>query len=376
MNTAARISAALGCVQSLNKKDTAWLISELRQLPDWNSVSSTTVIQHELFRKAEEQRNAFFGRQVYIRGLLEISSYCRRDCYYCGLRRSNQKAKRYRLKEEDILSCCSAAYEMGIRTFVLQGGEDPDLTEMLICRIAGNIKNRYPDTALTLSLGEWPRSTLLAFYNAGADRYLLRHESASQEHYCVLHPHAQRLENRKRCLSDLMDIGFQTGAGFMTGSPGQGPEELAEDLLFIKELHPHMAGIGPFIPHRDTPFKDEPPGDIRTVLIMLSLTRLMLPDILLPSTTALGSIHPAGQLLGLAAGANVVMPNISPNETREQYELYNGKKSWGTESAEGLSSLCAALTGAGFIPDFSKGNSPRERHSPWENHSPRGSVNA
>ena len=287
-----------------------------------------------LQKTAEKVRQANYGKDIYIRGLIEISSYCKNDCYYCGLRRSNKNADRYRLTKEQILDCCKTGYGLGFRTFVLQGGEDKFFTDDVVCDIVKSIKNLYPDCAVTLSLGERSKESYQAFYNAGADRYLLRHETANSNHYAKLHPADLTLENRKNCLYNLKEIGFQTGCGFMVGSPYQTDENIVEDLLFIKELQPQMVGIGPFISHKDTPFKDMKNGTLEKTLKLLAIIRLMLPKVLLPSTTALGTIHPTGRELGILWGGNVVMPNLSPTDVRKKYMLYDNKISTGDEAAE------------------------------------------
>ena len=274
-------------------------------------------------RLARGVRQKIYGDQVYIRGLIEFTSYCRNDCYYCGLRRSNHAAQRYRLTEEDILSCCQQGYELGFRTFVLQGGEDGYFTGERLAGLVRHIKKQYPDCALTLSVGERTEEEYRAFWKAGADRYLLRHETADETHYRILHPEPLSLQHRKDCLRTLKKLGFQTGAGFMVGSPGQTAETLAEDFLFLKELDPEMVGIGPFISHKDTPFRSREDGTLEDTLFYLALVRLMLPRALLPATTALGTIAPDGRELGILSGANVVMPNLSPLSVRKKYMLYD-----------------------------------------------------
>ena len=269
-------------------------------------------------RLARGVRQKIYGDQVYIRGLIEFTSYCRNDCYYCGLRRSNHAAQRYRLTEEDILSCCQQGYELGFRTFVLQGGEDGYFTGERLAGLVRHIKKQYPDCALTLSVGERTEEEYRAFWKAGADRYLLRHETADETHYRILHPEPLSLQHRKDCLRTLKKLGFQTGAGFMVGSPGQTAETLAEDFLFLKELDPEMVGIGPFISHKDTPFRSREDGTLEDTLFYLALVRLMLPRALLPATTALGTIAPDGRELGILSGANVVMPNLSPLSVRKK----------------------------------------------------------
>lgn len=300
------------------------------------------------FEKARKAAHKNFGNRVYIRGLIEISNYCKNDCLYCGIRKSNCKADRYRLDEEDILSCCYTGYQLGFRTFVLQGGEDPFFNDRVLVELISKIKQSYPDCAVTLSLGERSRSSYKKLYDAGADRYLLRHETADEEHYSKLHPKEQTLKNRKACLWALQDIGYQTGTGFMVGSPWQTNENLAQDLLFIKELSPAMIGIGPFIPHHDTPFAHKPQGSLKKTLFLLALLRLMIPNVLLPSTTALGSIHPKGRELGILAGANVIMPNLSPIAVREKYLLYDNKLYSDEESAEGINSLRKQMADIGY----------------------------
>ena len=287
-----------------------------------------------LFSLAREVRQKYYGKDVYIRGLIEFTNYCKNDCLYCGIRRSNKNAERYRLTKEQIMDCCQQGYELGFRTFVLQGGEDPYFTDDIIVDLIKSIKSEYSDCALTLSIGEHEHKSYKAYFDAGADRYLLRHETADNEHYGKLHPHNLSPVNRKKCLYDLKEIGYQVGCGFMVGSPYQTAENLADDMLFIKELQPHMVGIGPFISHHDTPFRDEPNGTLEQTLFMIGLLRLTLPYALLPSTTALGTIHPLGREKGILAGANVVMPNLSPRSVRKKYLLYDNKICTGDEAAE------------------------------------------
>jgi biotin synthase len=284
--------------------------------------------------KAAKTAKQHFDNKVYTRGLIEFTNYCKNDCYYCGIRRSNTNVNRYRLTEEEILSCCEQGYELGFRTFVLQGGEDLRYTDEDMVRIITSIKRNYPDCALTLSIGEKSYEAYLAFYKAGADRYLLRHETADEEHYSKLHPASLSLQVRKQCLRDLKAIGYQVGTGFMVGSPYQTVQNLAEDLLFIKELSPAMVGIGPYLPHHDTPFAKEKQGSMELTLFLISLLRLMIPNALIPATTALGTIHPLGREKGILSGANVVMPNLSPVSVRKQYELYDNKICTGEEAAE------------------------------------------
>lgn len=301
-----------------------------------------------LAARARETAQRIYGRQVYVRGLIEFTNYCKNDCYYCGIRRGNQKAERYRLTDEQILDCCKSGYALGFRTFVLQGGEDAFYTDGQICRLVAAIKKNHPDCAVTLSIGEKPKESYQAYFDAGADRYLLRHETADAVHYGMLHPPEQSLENRKRCLWDLKEIGYQTGCGFMVGSPGQTVETLYEDLKLILELEPAMVGIGPFIPHKDTPFGREAPGTLEQTLRLLSIIRLLLPYVLLPATTALGTIHPEGREKGILAGANVVMPNLSPVNVREKYKLYDNKICTGDEAAECRNCLERRMESIGY----------------------------
>jgi biotin synthase len=291
-----------------------------------------------------------------VRGLIEFTNYCKNDCFYCGIRRSNRQAQRYRLTEEEILDCCLEGYELGFRTYVLQGGEDPYFTPERIAALVREIKKRHPDCAVTLSVGEYPREVYALWREAGADRYLLRHETANNEHYRSLHPKEMDPENRKRCLWDLKDLGYQVGCGFMVGSPGQTPEYLADDMLFIHELQPDMVGIGPFIPQHDTPFRDQPAGTLELTLFLLGLIRLMQPDVLLPATTALGTIHPLGREKGIQAGANVCMPNLSPVGVREKYALYDNKICTGDEAAQCRHCLSARMQSIGYQVVVSRGD--------------------
>lgn len=306
---------------------------------------------------AREVADSIYGKNVYVRGLIEFTNYCRNDCYYCGIRRSNKEAQRYRLTEEQIMECCQMGYELGFRTFVLQGGEDPYFTDDRICKLIKKIKNRYEDCAITLSIGEKSRASYERYFEAGADRYLLRHETANECHYRKLHPAELSLENRKRCLWNLKEIGYQVGAGFMVGSPGQTMETLYEDIRFIKELEPHMVGIGPFIPQHSTPFKGEKSGTLEETLKLLSIIRLIHPKVLLPATTALGTIHPMGREKGILAGANVVMPNLSPVSVRKKYELYDNKICTGDEAAECKNCLQSRMEKIGYTIPVDRGDS-------------------
>ena len=298
--------------------------------------------------KALDARHAVYGRTVYVRGLIEISNICKNDCLYCGIRHSNHSCSRYRLSEEEILSCCAEGYELGFRTFVMQGGEDPFFNDELLCGLICKIKKAHPDCAVTLSLGERSSESYRALFDAGADRYLLRHETADPDLYRKLHPEAMSFENRMKCLETLKEIGYQTGCGFMVGAPYQTNRSLAADLKFVEQFRPAMCGIGPFIPHAATPFADFPSGTLQTTLFLLSLLRLIDPGLLLPATTALGTIDPTGREKGILAGANVVMPNLSPVSVRKKYELYNNKICTGEESAQCKSCLNRRMESIGY----------------------------
>ncbi|HIT85966.1 MAG TPA: [FeFe] hydrogenase H-cluster radical SAM maturase HydE [Candidatus Ornithomonoglobus intestinigallinarum] len=301
-----------------------------------------------LFSAAMIRRREYYGNKIYTRGLIEFTNHCKNNCLYCGIRAANKNTERYRLTKPDILECCRAGYEIGFRTFVLQGGEDTYFTDGILCDIVYDIKSSYPDCAVTLSVGERSRESYKKLFDAGADRYLLRHETASPGHYAKLHPSVMSLENRKRCLFELKDIGYQVGSGFMVGSPYQTLDNLVEDLLFLCELKPDMIGIGPFLPHKDTPFGDFKKGSIKRCLNLIAILRLMFPNALIPATTALGTIAPDGRERGFTAGANVVMPNLSPSSVRRLYTLYDNKLCTGTEAAEHYGELKAKAAGLGF----------------------------
>lgn len=320
-------------------------------IPQWQAEFSEA-----LRAKADRVRRREYGNQVYIRGLIECSNYCKNDCYYCGIRRSNRNAQRYRLTEKEILSCCQEGYELGFRTFVLQGGEDGYFTDERVMELARMIKSRWPECALTLSIGEKSREAYEAYFQAGVDRYLLRHETADGCHYRHLHPVEMSMENRMRCLRDLKEIGFQTGAGMMVGAPGQTISCLAKDLVFLQELRPEMVGIGPFLPHHDTPFAGEMAGSVELTLDLLAIVRLMLPKVLLPATTALGTAEADGRERGMRCGANVVMPNLSPSSVRSKYSLYDNKLASGSEAAEGLQMLKESMAAAGFQVAVDRGD--------------------
>lgn len=305
-------------------------LEQLKLLLETNDDEGVRFIRKEAVKVCQKT----YGNQVFIRGLIEFTNFCKNDCYYCGIRRSNSQADRYRLTKEQMLDCCASGYELGFRTFVLQGGEDGYFTDDKICDLVSAIKEKYPDCAVTLSIGEKSKESYKRYFDAGADRYLLRHETADEAHYKKLHPEEMSLAHRKQCLWDLKEIGYQVGCGFMVGSPGQTVETLYEDLQFIRELQPHMVGIGPFISQKDTPFADKASGTMEQTLKLLAIIRLIQPHVLLPATTALGTIHPKGRELGILSGANVVMPNLSPVNVREKYKLYDNKICTGDEAAE------------------------------------------
>ena len=288
----------------------------------------------ELAQRADAVRRSVYGTDVFVRGLIEFSSICRNDCLYCGLRASNTSCERYRLSPEQIIACADMGYELGFRTFVLQSGEDLHFTDERLCEIVAAVKARHADCAITLSVGERSRESYARLREAGADRYLLRHETANPSHYARLHPAGMSLETRMHCLDDLRELGYAVGVGMMVGSPYQTSRNLAEDLAFIDRFRPEMCGIGPFIPHHATPFAHEPAGTLEQTCYLLSIIRLILPQVLLPATTALGTIHPLGREKGILAGANVIMPNLSPTDVRQKYLLYDGKICTGDEAAE------------------------------------------
>lgn len=305
-------------------------------------------INEELYIHADEVRKANYGTDVYIRGLIEFSNVCKNNCYYCGIRKDNTLVERYTLTKEQILECCKMGFELGYRTFVLQSGESNVYSDKDICNIVYSIKEKYPSCAVTLSIGEKSKESYQAYYNAGADRYLLRHETANSIHYGKLHPSSMSLDNRKQCLYNLKSIGYQVGSGFMVGSPYQTRENLLEDLRFLQNLKPDMIGIGTYITHKDTPFKDFPTGSLELTLKMISILRLMFPYALIPSTTALGTISPIGRELGLKAGANVVMPNLSPVMVRKKYQLYDNKICTGEEASECKGCLERRINSVGY----------------------------
>ena len=299
---------------------------------------------------------AQFGLGIYIRGLIELSSFCRCDCLYCGLRRSNRNADRYRLSHEEVMACCKEGYALGFRTFVLQGGEDGTHTDEWLVNLITDMRTTYPDVAITLSLGERTEESYRRLKEAGANRYLLRHEAANEELYASLHPSSKGLRHRLECLEALKSCGYQTGMGMMIGVKGQTIDHIVEDLLLIQQMQPEMVGIGPFLPHKATPLGEEPAGELNLVLATIAIVRLMLPTALLPSTTALATLTPRGRLEGILSGANVVMPNLSPSDVRAKYAIYENKASWGKEAAEGLSALDNELQTIGYHIDYARGD--------------------
>lgn len=319
-------------------------LEEYQHLILYRDVDTYDLLQKEALRL----RHEIYGKKVFIRGLIEISNYCKNDCYYCGIRRSNRNCERYRLSEEEILTCCDNGYQLGFRTFVMQGGEDSFIFDDFLCGLIKKIKAKYPDCAVTLSLGERSTESYKMLFSAGADRYLLRHETADAKHYSKLHPENLSLKNRINCLYELKKIGFQVGCGMMIGSPYQTAFNVAKDLKFIENFKPDMCGIGPFIPHRETPFANFESGDVFLTCYLLAIIRIIQPNILLPSTTALGSIAPDGREKGILASANVLMPNLSPALVRNKYMLYNNKLNTGAESAEKLDELKKRIESIGY----------------------------
>lgn len=329
---------------SLTKEEIVWLLKNM-----------TEDRKQELFRLAQETRNKHYGNRVFMRGLIEISNYCRRNCLYCGIRGANANAERYRLSEDEIMKCCKEGYALGYRTFVLQSGEDIWYTKEILVSIISKLKHIFPDVAVTLSIGERDDETYKALHKAGADRFLLRHETASRELYEKLHP-GMSYDDRINILYKLKQIGYQVGAGFMVGLPGQTEEHLAEDLLFLKELQPEMVGIGPFIPHSETPLKDEQGGTVGETLVLVAMTRLLVPEALIPATTALGTLDSMGREKAIMAGANVVMPNLTPTSLREKYDLYENKICTGDEAAHCRSCIERRINSTGSIVDLGRGD--------------------
>ena len=326
---------------------------------EMKAILETSEYDEALRSAADKKRIEVYGRDVYIRGLIEFSNYCKNNCYYCGIRRDNRNVKRYRLSERDILSCCEEGYSLGFRTFVLQSGEDPYYTDEILVGIISKIRGRFPDCAITLSIGEKSKESYEKYFKAGANRYLLRHETANELHYSKLHPENMSPENRKKCLYDLKKIGYQVGSGFMVGSPYQTTENIIEDIRFLQDLQPDMIGIGPYISHKDTPFCEFESGSLSLTLRLISVLRLMFPYALIPATTALGTVHSQGRELGLKAGANVVMPNLSPVNVRKLYSLYENKICTGEEAAQNRGCLERRVKTAGYNIVTSVGNAKK-----------------
>ncbi len=320
--------------------------------------------QKILAENAVAVRKKIYGTDVFIRGLIEFTNICKNNCFYCGIRAGNSNCDRYRLSEEEILSCTDEGWDFGYRTFVLQGGEDPFFTDDILCGLVQKIKARHPDCAITLSIGERTKESYRKLFEAGADRYLLRHETATEEHYKKLHPKEMSFSARMQCLHDLREAGFATGAGFMVGSPFQTTANLAQDLKFIETFKPEMCGIGPFIPHKDTPFKDYPAGSVELTCYLLSIIRLIYPPILLPATTALGTLSSDGREKGILSGANVIMPNLSPVKVREKYSLYDGKVCTGEESAFSKSCINRRVESIGYQIVTSRGDFAGNKNRP------------
>ena len=329
---------------------------ELRSLLE----ASDSLTFNSLTHHAAEVARRYFGRRVYIRGLIEVSNYCRNNCKYCGIRLDNRHVERYRLTDEQILTSCAIGYQLGFRTFVMQGGEDGAFSDKRLVPLVAAIHNRYPDCAITLSLGERSEESYRALYEAGARRYLLRHEAASPQLYGELHPASMSWDNRIQCIKTLKEIGFQTGMGMMVGAPGQTIDHLVEDLMLLQQMRPQMVGIGPFIPHSQTPLGAHPAGSVEMTLRLIAIVRLLLPSALIPSTTALATLSPQAQLQGILSGANVIMPNLSPADVRRNYEIYEGKVAFGAEAAEGLKLLASQLATINYEISYDIGNYEEE----------------
>ena len=331
-------------------------------LTEWETLIGTYTPDDAEYAKSLAQSIAgeHFGNTIYFRGIVEFSNYCKNNCYYCGIRAGNTNVSRYRLSDDDILRCCEEGWECGFRTFVLQGGEDPVFTDERFVNLIRRIKAEYPDCAVTLSIGERSRESYAKLRDAGADRFLLRHETADATHYSMIHPSGMTLENRIRCLRDLKSLGYQTGCGMMVGTPHQTPAHLAKDMAFMSEFRPHMIGVGPFLPHSDTPFRDQPAGSVALTLFLISLCRIMLPKVLLPSTTALGTAQSDGRKLGVLAGCNVVMPNLSPADVRKKYMLYDNKSGTDLTAAQGIAMLTRQMEEIGYRVVVGRGDAAAE----------------
>ena len=329
---------------------------------EWEQLLSTYTKEYYTYaiNLAREIAVDVFGKKIYFRGIIEFSNFCKCDCYYCGIRKSNKCAQRYRLELEDILECCKEGYENGFRTFVLQGGEDGWFSDERMCEIVKTIKDEYPDCAVTLSLGERSFDSYKLLKEAGADRYLLRHETADETHYSELHPKTQTLQNRLQCLKDLKTLGYQSGCGIMVGTPGQTAKVLATDMKFMEEFQPEMIGVGPFLPHKDTPFKNAEKGSVELTLFILALCRIMLPKVLLPATTALGTLEADGRKQGVLAGCNVIMPNLSPISVRKKYMLYDEKAGTDITAKEGIALLSQQMEEIGYEAVVGRGDFGKE----------------
>ena len=363
INKAKKIIDKIDKKEKISYKDALTLLSSFEYDNDLNKKKldkkekiEIKELKKYLREKARDKADKVFGKYIFMRGLIEFTNYCKNDCIYCGIRKSNKKVERYRLNKKEILECCKIGYDIGFRTFVLQGGEDNFFNIERMSNIARAIKKEFPDCALTLSIGEKEEEYYKELKNNGANRFLLRHETADSEHYSKLHPKYMSLENRKECLRFLKKLGFQTGTGMMIGSPFQKLENIAGDLVFMQEIKPEMIGIGPFLPHKDTPFANEKIGELELTLILISILRLIFPLSLIPATTALGTIKEGGRELGILHGANVVMPNLSPMNVRKKYLLYNNKISTGTESAEGVELLRESIDKIGYVLTGARGD--------------------
>ena len=363
INKAKKIIDKIYKKEKISYKDALTLLSSFEYDNDLNKKKlgkkekiEIKELKKYLREKAREKADKVFGKYIFMRGLIEFTNYCKNDCIYCGIRKSNKKVERYRLNKKEILECCKIGYEIGFRTFVLQGGEDNFFNIERMSNIVRAIKKEFPDCALTLSIGEKEEEYYKELKNNGANRFLLRHETADSEHYSKLHPKYMSLENRKECLRFLKNLGFQTGTGMMIGSPFQKLENIAGDLVFMQEIKPEMIGIGPFLPHKDTPFANEKIGELELTLILISVIRLIFPLSLIPATTALGTIKEGGREIGILHGANVVMPNLSPMNVRKKYLLYNNKISTGTESAEGVELLRESINKIGYVLTGARGD--------------------
>ncbi len=314
--------------------------------------------QQQLFALADKVREHYHGNAVHLRGIIEFSNYCRNDCHYCGLRRSNKNIARYRMTVSQVVSAAAHAISLGFNTIVLQSGEDPQYDVDTLCTMVSEIKS-IKNVAITLSIGERTEGEYQRLYDAGADRFLLKHETADRELFARLRPGTD-FERRLQCLNRLREIGYQVGSGNMVGLPGQSVETLAEDILLLKELDVEMAGIGPFIPHEQTPLANYPAGDLMLTLKTLAVTRLLLPFAHLPATTAAGTLHPEGRKMALSCGANVIMPNVTPLEYRQLYQIYPNKQGLTDTPEQSLRRIVQLINEAGRTVAVGRGDSPKE----------------